>query len=104
MKIDFKKQLLDANFEPAYYDDKKAEKVMAHDILRRHLMNKLKASSSDADKFFDWAIDLKKGIVDLDKNSQADLIKFISDPDTFMTVGQKGQLKKIISDAKPDKN
>lgn len=103
MKIDFKKQLLDSDLEPSFYDEKKKEKVMAHDVLRRHLFNKMKASESDVDKYFNWGMELKNGIVDLDKVGQEDLKKFIGDPDTFMPVMHKGQLKKIITDAQ-DKN
>lgn len=100
MKIDFKIQLVDADFEPAFIDKEKQDPLMANDFLRRHLFNRMKTNESDLDKYFNWGMDLKDGVIDLDKNGQNDLIKFIRDPETYMPVMYKGQLLKLIDDAK----
>lgn len=101
MKIDFSKQLLDAEGEPAVYTDTK-HPVMAKDIVRRGLLNSFSKTEGDIDKYFDWAMELKAtGVLSLDKSDQNKLMQFVTGLE--IPILNKAQLRNLIDSAKEDK-
>ncbi|WP_420582097.1 hypothetical protein [Reichenbachiella sp.] len=102
MNIDFSKQLLDTEGEPAIYTDTQ-QPIVAKDILRRGLLASFSKSEGDIDKYFDWAMELKdSGVLKLDKADQNKLKQFITGME--ITILNKAQLRNLIDSAKEDKD
>ncbi|MFY0628220.1 MAG: hypothetical protein JXR07_18115 [Reichenbachiella sp.] len=96
MKLDFKKPCLDTEGEIIKENN---QSVLMSDLLRKALMTSQSNDETDIIKFFDWSLDLKKGVLDLDKADQKKLKDFITNEKNFFLM-TKAQMFKVLEKPK----